>query len=110
MLGYKAALQWLLDNDDCHWLDDDAGLSVTASLVADIYGKTDAKVRLDLRKARHAAKVTTCRGLWKQAVAAAGQAVTSAPDHYSELTAADIYDELCRADYAARSYAGVDAS
>lgn len=53
MLGYKAALQWLIDNDDCYYLDEeDSGLSVAASLVADIYGKSDEKVRADLIKRR----------------------------------------------------------
>lgn len=51
-MGYREALQWLLENDDCHYLDStsdaDSGLSVTASLVADIYRKKDEKVREDL--------------------------------------------------------------
>lgn len=55
-LGYKAALQWLIDNDDTERLDDEFGcISVTASLVADIYGKTDEKVTEDLRKRKAAA-------------------------------------------------------
>jgi len=52
--GYREAIQWLLDNDDCDWLDDgsDASLSVTASLVADLFGKTDAQVVADLLRRR----------------------------------------------------------
>jgi hypothetical protein len=50
-LPYKDALKWLIDNDDCHWLDEDGSASsVTASLVADIYGYTDQVVRADLTK------------------------------------------------------------
>jgi hypothetical protein len=50
-MGYKAALQWLLDNDDTEWLDDEFGsISVTACLVADIYNKDQDKVIADLRK------------------------------------------------------------
>lgn len=54
MRGYRYALQWLVDNDDCHYLDDpeDTGLSVTASMVADIYEKPDDKVREDIKRLR----------------------------------------------------------
>lgn len=39
--AYRDALQWLIDNDDNEWLrDDDPIISVTASLVADIYGRS----------------------------------------------------------------------
>jgi hypothetical protein len=50
MLGYKAALDWLVANDDNDWVESRGYLSVTASLVADIYGKSDDKVRQDLEK------------------------------------------------------------
>lgn len=51
--GYKFALQWLLDNDDCHWLDDKYGsFSVTLALVADLFGKSTETVTADLRKLR----------------------------------------------------------
>ena len=53
--SYRRALQWIVDNDDTEWLDgdqnDDAPLSVTASLVADLFGHSDEKVERDLRKA-----------------------------------------------------------
>lgn len=51
--GYKFALQWLLDNDDCNWLDDEYGsFSVTLALVADLFGKSTEAVTADLRKLR----------------------------------------------------------
>lgn len=54
MLGYKAALQWLIDNDDTFWLDDTDNImvSVSTALVIDIYGKDEQKVINDLRKLR----------------------------------------------------------
>lgn len=51
MMGYKAALEWLIYNDDCHWLDDENGsISVSAAMVVDIYRKSDEKVTTDLRR------------------------------------------------------------
>lgn len=50
-IPYKAAIQWMVDNDDTEWAKDgEDSQSVTASLVADIYCKTDAEVRADLVK------------------------------------------------------------
>jgi hypothetical protein len=41
-MTYDQALRWLIDNDDCSWLDDDEpSPSVTAILVADIYNATN---------------------------------------------------------------------
>lgn len=52
MARYKDAIQWMVDNDDTDWCDEDgACLSVTASLVADLFGKTDEQVREDLARA-----------------------------------------------------------
>lgn len=55
-LPYRDALRWILDNDDTEWLDPEEGVasssSVTASLVADIYGRTDDEVRADLLRLR----------------------------------------------------------
>lgn len=54
-MGYRAALQWLLDNDDCSWLDDSGfmeRMSISACLVADIYDKQQSKIPEDLRKLR----------------------------------------------------------
>jgi hypothetical protein len=51
--SYKAAIAWLAANDDCYWLgDSDEGraISVTASLVADLWGKPDKKIEIDLAK------------------------------------------------------------
>lgn len=54
-LGFKAAIDWLINNDDCYYLDDiDCNtLSVAASLVADLYGYTDSEVLNALREARN---------------------------------------------------------
>ena len=52
--SYRRALQWIVDNDDTEWVDgdqnDDMPLSVTASLVADLFGHSDEKVEKDLLK------------------------------------------------------------
>lgn len=51
MLGYKAALQWVVDNDDTEWLTSEYGSpSVTAVFLADIYERSIDKVVRDLRK------------------------------------------------------------
>lgn len=58
-MGYRACLDWLLDNDDCEWLNEpDDPISVTAALVTDIFGKDEATVTADLRKRRLARSVT----------------------------------------------------
>jgi hypothetical protein len=50
---YKDAIYWLARNDDCDWLEDGVGaLSVSAGLVADMYGRTDDEVKADLKRAR----------------------------------------------------------
>lgn len=50
-MGYKSALDWLLDNDDTEWLDDDCGSpSVTLCLVADIFNVDQDKAIADLRR------------------------------------------------------------
>ncbi len=53
-LGYRAALRWMLDNDDTSFLDgdDDTCISVTGAIVADIYDRTNEEVIADLRKMR----------------------------------------------------------
>lgn len=50
--SYRKALIWLAINDDCYWLADgvNAPLSVSASMVADLFGIEDAKVKADLRR------------------------------------------------------------
>lgn len=54
-MGYKEALDWIMNNDDTDWLFDEESQapSVTTCLVADIYqnGDTD-KVKVDLLR-RH---------------------------------------------------------
>jgi len=50
--SYSAAIQWIADNDDTQWLDDEHGSpSVTLCLVADIFGRTVEEATADLRKA-----------------------------------------------------------
>ena len=51
MASYKQAIDWLAGNDDNEWLTDENGcLSVSASLVADLFKKTDEQVKKDLQK------------------------------------------------------------
>lgn len=52
MASYRRALQWIAQNDDCEFLKDESPvISVTASLVADMFGKTDETVMRDLDRA-----------------------------------------------------------
>ena len=52
--SYRRALTWIVENDDTEWLepDDDGQVipSVTASLVADLFGHSDEKVARDLQR------------------------------------------------------------
>lgn len=49
--AYRDALAWLANNDDCYWLADGMeAASVSACLVADMFGHDDDKVRADLRR------------------------------------------------------------
>jgi len=50
MASYKTALRWIILNDDTIWLDDGGPISVTATLVADLFNKTDEQVTIDLRR------------------------------------------------------------
>ena len=51
--SYSRAIRWIVLNDDCEWLldKDRPAVSVTAALVADMFGKTDEEVMAALRKA-----------------------------------------------------------
>lgn len=49
--GYREAIRWMAENDDTDWVHEDCGPSVTAALVADMFGVDDARVRADLVKA-----------------------------------------------------------
>ena len=53
MRGYRFAIQWIVENDDCSWLTSHRvkPLSITASMVADFYECEDIKVRRDLKAA-----------------------------------------------------------
>jgi len=50
MARYKDAIAWIAANDDTEWLHG-GQISVTATLVADLFGKTDSQVTTDLRAA-----------------------------------------------------------
>jgi hypothetical protein len=58
MASYRDAIDWIALNDDTDFLDDTEvdALSVTASMVADLWGKDEKTVKADLRRAlkRHA--------------------------------------------------------
>lgn len=52
--AYRTAIAWIVENDDIEWLTDegpDLIPSVTASLVADVFGRSDDEVVADLRAA-----------------------------------------------------------
>lgn len=49
MASYKQAIKWMVDNDDTDWVEADPQ-SVAAALVADLFGRTDLQVRLDIIK------------------------------------------------------------
>ena len=56
-LGYKKAILWIIENDDTEWLDDESPIpSITACLVADLYGVEIDKVINDLKKSVHRRK------------------------------------------------------
>lgn len=55
--SYRSALEWIAMNDDTEWLDDEPlpgedgpPPSVTACLVADLFGKDTSTVAGDLRR------------------------------------------------------------
>jgi hypothetical protein len=51
-IPYADAIKWIVENDDTEWVEDESGsTSVSAALVADIYGKTDDVVKQDIRRA-----------------------------------------------------------
>lgn len=50
MARYKDAINWIAEEDDTDFLDDaeDSPLSVTASMVCDLFNKTEQQVRKDI--------------------------------------------------------------
>ena len=50
MASYRAAIAWMVLNDDTEWVDNGDPQSVTAALVADLFGKDDDKVLQDLKR------------------------------------------------------------
>ena len=52
--AYGTAIAWIVMNDDNEWLageGEDLSLSVTASLVADVFARTEEEIVRDLRAA-----------------------------------------------------------
>ena len=50
--SYKAAVEWIALNDDIEWLHiDPPMISVTAAMAADLWGRSDAEITKDLRRA-----------------------------------------------------------
>lgn len=53
MATYKQALDWIIWNDDTDWIDAHPDTpSVTACLVADLFGKTLSRITADLIRRR----------------------------------------------------------
>lgn len=48
--GYKDALQWLIDNEDLEFLDNGDPISISTSMTAHLFGRTDEEVITDLKK------------------------------------------------------------
>lgn len=48
--SYKAAVYWIVANDDTDWVDRNDPLSVTAAMVADLFGVSDEKITADIRR------------------------------------------------------------
>lgn len=55
--GYREAIRWMVDNDDTEWADRNNRVtaggdppSVTAALVADIFGVDPERVRKDIAR------------------------------------------------------------
>jgi hypothetical protein len=52
MARYKDAIDWIAQNDDTTWVDiPNDPISIRGALVADLFRKSDAQVRKDLRRA-----------------------------------------------------------
>ena len=50
-MGYRAALRWIILNDDTEWLGDaEPMISTTAAFAADIFDRPQEKVIADLRR------------------------------------------------------------
>jgi hypothetical protein len=53
--SYSNAIFWMAANDDTEWVNEDPATalgspSVTASLTADLFGRTEEEVRADLKR------------------------------------------------------------
>lgn len=49
--SYKVAIKWIIDNEDCEWLESsDPNPSLTACLIADLFDKPVDQVIADLLK------------------------------------------------------------
>lgn len=55
--SYGLAIKWIIQNDDIEWLDDPCGsISVSAALIADLFGRTEEEVVEDLLRERKKAE------------------------------------------------------
>lgn len=53
MASFRQGIDWILNNDDTYWLDENPEMpSVTACMLADIFGKTDEQVLAHLLRRR----------------------------------------------------------
>lgn len=49
--SYRQAIHWIVENDDTEFVNDEQPLiSVAASLVADLFNKTDQQIIADIKK------------------------------------------------------------
>ena len=49
--SYKNAVAWIVANDDTEWLNDQEPIiSVSAALVADLFGRDEPEIIADLRR------------------------------------------------------------
>jgi hypothetical protein len=68
MARYQDAIKWMAENDDNEWLLNLDPMSVTASMVADLFDKFDYEVALDLYKELSGLYPATYAGLKRQEV------------------------------------------
>jgi hypothetical protein len=61
--GYREALEWIVVNDDCHWLAGEEIIpSVSACLIRDLFDVEDNKLYADIRRSLKRFYAKTDRG------------------------------------------------
>lgn len=55
--GYREAIRWIAENDDTEWVGKGDPESVSAALVADLFGVSDERVAKDLARELDRAQV-----------------------------------------------------